>query len=75
MNKSTDWYAVVRIPKELRSVRGLKFRQSLKTHVRSEAQLRALPLIARLKQEMKKAHGQFAPDTDEAWVLARCIRL
>ncbi|MGZ8315977.1 MAG: tyrosine-type recombinase/integrase [Telluria sp.] len=68
------WYAVVRIPKDLRSVLGLKFRQSLKTHVRSEAQLRALPLIARWKQEIKKARGQFAPDTDEALVWKRDLQ-
>jgi integrase len=67
------WYAVVRIPKDLRSVLGLKFRQSLKTHVRSEAQTMALPLIARWKAEIKKARAAIGPGPDEALVWKRDI--
>jgi hypothetical protein len=52
------WYAVVTIPQDLRQTLGaVKFIQSLKTHSKAEAQLKAYPLITRWKAEIKKARG------------------
>lgn len=68
------WYAVVTIPKELRPALGaVKFIQSLKTHNKTEAQLRALPLISRWKAEIKKARGNTSAVSDEALVWKRDI--
>jgi integrase len=67
------WYAVVMVPKELRPTLGLKFRQSLKTHNKAEAQIRAFPLIARWKLEIKKARGGAVSDAHEALVWKRDI--
>ena len=55
------WYAVVTIPKELRTAYGIKFIQSLKTRDKAEAQARALPIVAKWKQEIKKARGRETP--------------
>ncbi len=65
------WFAVVMVPKDVRAKLGFKFLQSLKTHNKREAQLKALPLIARWKQEIKKARGQLGPGTHEALVWKR----
>jgi integrase len=67
------WYAVVMIPKELRPQLGMKFIQSLKTHSKQEAQLRALPLISRWKAEIKKARGSTSAVIDEALMWKREI--
>ena len=67
------WYAVVMVPKELRPTLGLKFRQSLKTHNKAEAQIKAFPLIARWKLEIKKARGGVGPEIHEALVWKRDI--
>lgn len=67
------WYAVVMVPKELRSTLGLKFLQSLKTHDKEEAQVKALPLIARWKLEIRKARSAIGPGPDEALVWKRDI--
>jgi integrase len=67
------WYAVVMVPKELRPQLGMKFIQSLQTHSRREAQVKALPLISRWKQEIKKARGHLLPGTHAALVWKRDI--
>jgi integrase len=66
------WYAVVMIPKELRSTfDAVKFIQSLRTHNKAEAQLRALPLISRWKAEIKRARGNTSAVSDEALMWKR----
>lgn len=67
------WYAVVMVPKELRSTLGVKFIQSLQTHNKREAQVKALPLIARWKQVIKKARGGVGTGTHEALIWKRDI--
>jgi integrase len=68
------WYAVVTIPKDLRPALGAaKFIQSLKTHNKAEAQLKAYPLITRWKAEIKKARGNTSAVPDEALMWKRDI--
>lgn len=68
------WYAVVTVPKELRPTLGaVKFIQSLKTHNKQDAQLRALPLIIRWKAEIAKARGNTSAVNDEALIWKRDI--
>jgi integrase len=65
------WYAVVMVPKELRPKLGLKFKQSLKTHDKRDAQLKALPLIGRWKLEIKNARAAIGLCPEEALVWKR----
>lgn len=60
------WYAVLEIPKGLRShLEGKpRFVKSLETDSRSIALRRAAPIVARWKQEIEQARGQ--PNTDDA---------
>lgn len=67
------WYAVVTVPKDLRHVLGAKFIQSLKTHNKAEAQLKAYPLITRWKAEIKKARGNTTAVPEEALMWKRDI--
>jgi integrase len=67
------WYAVVTVPKDLRPALGVKFIQSLKTHNKQEAQLKAYPLITRWKAEIKKARGNTSAVPDEALMWKRDI--
>jgi integrase len=68
------WYAVVTIPKHLREALGaVKFIQSLKTHNKQEAQLKAYPLITRWKAEIAKAKGNTSAVFDEALMWKRDI--
>lgn len=65
------WYAVVTVPKDLRDKLGTKFIQSLKTHNKAEAQLKAYPLITRWKAEIKKARGNTSAVPEEALMWKR----
>lgn len=68
------WYAVVTIPKDLRATLGaVKFIQSLKTHNKQEAQLKAYPLITKWKAEIAKAKGNTSAVFDEALLWKRDI--
>lgn len=52
------WYAVVMVPKDLRTIYGVKFIQSLQTHDKLKAEVKAIPIVTKWKQEIKEARKQ-----------------